>query len=322
MTSTMSEHGRRRLTDGGRTHRGAWRASLDAAGRLVGSLTRSAPAAALPLVADEPDRRLLDGVIEVVVGQDESVPDIAARWGMSTAGVLALNGLGWHTPVAPGRTLLVRPAQPAAAPAVALDDLQRHLVQDGETVAAIAERHGIAPAAVLLANGLSRGAELRTGQQLVVPVPASRRTGSDAVRLTGDMRANAHLIVDAGRALGVPDDGLVVALAAAMQDSSLQNLGFGEDDAVGVLQQRPSDGWGPRAVLLDPFHAALAFFGDPASGVSAPATGLLDVEGWQLMSIGEAAAQVQRTGSAAAYGKWERSARQWLVELDRESGRR
>ena len=319
MTSTMSEHGRRRLSDGGRSHRGALRASLGAAGRLVGSLGRSA--AAPQLHEPEPDRRLLDGVVEIVVGDGEAVPEVAARYGMSTAGVLALNGLGWHTPIRAGQTLLVRPAG-RAQDEPAVEDLHRHRVGDGETVSAIAERHGVATAAVLLANGLSRGSVVRAGQQLVIPVPNARRTGSDAVRLTGDMRANAHLVVDAGRALGMPDDGIVVALAAAMQDSSLQNLGFGEDDAVGVFQQRPSDGWGARPVLLDPYRAALAFFGDPSSRVALPAVGLLDTDGWQLMSVGEAAAQVQRSGSPAAYGKWERSAREWLVELDRESSRR
>ena len=87
-----------------------------------------------------------------------------------------------------------------------------------------------------------------------------------------------------------------------------------------MFQQRPGDGWGHESMLKDPFRAALAFFGDPMPGVWA--TGLLDVEGWQFMGVGEAASTVQRGAPAAAYAKWERSAREWLIELDRESGRR
>jgi LysM repeat protein len=184
-------------------------------------------------------------------------------------------------------------------------------------VSSIAQRHGVSTAAVLLANGLSRGSTVRAGQQLVIPVQNLRRSGSGVVRLSGEMLENARVIADVGRALGLPDDGVVIALAAAMQDSSLHNLAFGEADAVGLFQQRPSLGWGDPADLLDPHRAATAFFGGPGSGVVAPATGLLDVGGWEFMSVGEAAAAVQRTSSPAAYGKWERCARDWLRDLDR-----
>lgn len=312
MTSAMSEQGRHAR------QQGALRTRFEAAGRLVGALTRSTVHARR---VDEPVRPRPDGVVEVVVAGGETVADVAGRHGASTASVLALNGLGWRTQVRTGDVLLVKPAlRPQAAPVV--DELHRHRVGDGETVSSIAGRHGVATAAVLLANGLSRGSVVRSGQQLVIPVPNARRTGSGAVRLSGEMRANAHLVVDAGRSIGMPDDGLVIALAAAMQDSSLHNLGYGEGDAVGVFQQRPSLGWGPESALLDPFRAALAFFGAPEAGLAAPAAGLLDVDGWPFMSVGEAAAAVQRGGSAAVYGKWERAAREWLLELDRESGRR
>lgn len=321
MTSTLSG-GTRGIEGQGRLKR-----RIDAAGRLVGMVARSVA----PSVDEELGRRAprpvepvrpKAGVIEVVVGEGEGVVDVAARFGVSTASLLALNGLGWHAQVQPGQTVLVKPAaeppvrtQPVAA------ELHRHRVADGETVSRIAERHGVATAAVLLANGLSRGSAVRAGQQLVIPVPNLRRSGPDVVALTGEMRANARAVVEAGRSLGVPDDGIVIALAAAMQDSSLHNLGFGEADAVGLFQQRPSAGWGDEAALLDPRRAALAFFGGPGSGVVAPAAGLLDVGGWEFMSVGEAAAAVQRGAAAAAYGKWERCAREWLRDLERDQGR-
>ena len=262
-------------------------------------------------------RRAREGAVEVVVDPGETVFDVAARHGVSTASLLALNGLGWRSQLRAGQTILIKPAPERPAAVSVADELHRHRVGDAETVSSIAQRHGVSTAAVLLANGLSRGSTVRYGQQLVIPVPNLRRSGSAAIRLTGEMLDNARTIADVGRLAGLPDDGIVIALTAAMQDSSLHNLGFGEGDAVGLFQQRPSRGWGEADDLLDPRRAATAFFGGSGSGVVAPASGLLDVGGWEFMSVGEAAHAVQRSSSPAAYGKWERCARDWLTDLDR-----
>jgi LysM repeat protein len=262
-------------------------------------------------------RRAREGAVEVLVGPGETVFDVAARFGVSTASVLALNGLGWRSHLQTGQTVLVKPAEAHAPLTSVADELHRHRVGHDETVSSIAQRHGVATAAVLLANGLSRGSAVRAGQQLVIPVPNMRKTGSGAVTLTGEMLENARTIAEVGWEVGIPDDGIIVALAAAMQDSSLHSLQFGEGDAVGLFQQRPSLGWGDADLLLDPYRAAVAFFGGAGSGVVHPATGLLDVGGWEFMSIGEAAHAVQRNTSPAAYGKWERAARGWLQDLER-----
>jgi LysM repeat protein len=329
MSSTLSEQERQAQIDGGRHagDRGGLRTRFGAAGRLVGSLTRSASA---PVDGErdgrwsrpsspeaEPMRRAKEGAVEVEVGPGDTVFDIAARHGVSTASVLALNGLGWRSHLTAGQTVLVKPAEQRPAAAAVVDELHRHRVSGAETISSIAQRHGVATAAVLLANGLSRGSTVRPGQQLVIPVPNLRKTGSGAVVLTGEMRDNARTVLEVGRNAGVPDDGIVIALTAAMQDSSLHNLAFGEADAVGLFQQRPSLGWGDETALLDPRLAAIAFFGGSGSGIVAPAAGLLDVGGWEFMSVGEAAHAVQRGASPAAYGKWERSARDWLQDLER-----
>ena len=327
MSSTVSEQ--QRVQAAGGRHAGGrtlLRARLGAAGRFMGSFGRGVGVSedvdrsgrwSRPVLETEPRLRGREGAVQVVVEAGETVFDVAVRHGVSAAGVLALNGLGWRAQLLEGQLLLVKPPTEARRAAPVADELHRHRVGEGESVSSVAERHGVSTAAVLLANGLSRGSAVRAGQQLVIPVPNPRRTGSAAVVLTGEMRDNAAAVVDAGRALGVPDDGIVVALAAAMQDSSLHNLPFGEGDAVGVFQQRPSLGWGEADRLLDPYRASLAFYGGAGSGVVAPATGLLDVGGWPFMSVGEAAHAVQRSSSPAAYAKWERSARGWLHELTR-----
>jgi hypothetical protein len=301
-------------------------------GTLVGSLTRSITAPAAAQVSPRPvpgraqpapDPDLLEvgsfaDSIEVTIEDGETLSDLAARHGVSTASVLALNGLSWRFAPSTGDVLRVRPARAELAQPV--EDVRYHRVAEGETAAGIAARHGVAQAALLLANGLSRTAPLRPGQHLVLPALAARRA-SEPIVLTGDMRNNAAMIVAVGRSLGVPDDGLVVALVAAVQDACLHNLGFGEDDAVGVFQQRPSDGWGQQADLLDVRRAATAFFSGPPRPLPT-AIGLLDVPGWEFLSIGEAAAAVQRSSAPAAYGKWERCARAWLVDLERSSSPR
>lgn len=314
MSSTLSEPGGRHAGD-----RGPLRSRLSAAGRRIARsvTTPNDDARRSRAALADPMRRARENAIEVRVAAGETVFDLAARFGVSTASILALNGLGWRTHLQAGQTVLVKPAE-APQPSISVaDELHRHRVGDDETIASIAQRHGVATAAVLLANGLSRGSAIRAGQQLVIPVPNLRKTGSGAVTLTGEMLENARTIVEVGWEAGIPDDGLVVALAAAMQDSSLHNLPFGEGDAVGLFQQRPSLGWGDAELLLDPYRAAVAFFGGAGSGVVLPAAGLLDVGGWEFMSIGDAAHAVQRTASPAAYGKWERAARGWLQDLER-----
>lgn len=113
--------------------------------------------------------------------------------------------------------------------------------------------------------------------------------GLDAAQL-----ANAGTIIGVGRQLGVPRRGLVVAIATAMQESTLRNLTYGDRDSVGLFQQRPSSGWGNVAELTTPAVAARKFY-----------TALLDVPGWEGMPVTVAAQRVQRSAFPLAYAKWE-----------------
>jgi len=49
-----------------------------------------------------------------------------------------------------------------------------------------------------------------------------------------------------GRAKGTPPSAWLVALATAMQESTLRNINYGDRDSLGLFQQRPSQGWGRR----------------------------------------------------------------------------
>ncbi|GAA4058185.1 muramidase family protein [Agromyces indicus] len=333
---------------------------------------RSAPTAA-PQV-----RTATDVPAEVTVGDGDTVSGIAARYGLSTAEVLAKNGLSWSSLIFPGQRL----ALPVGGPQRTAErpDIARHVVAPGDTIGRIAAEHGLAVDDVLRANGLNRASLIFPGQSIVLPRADAPDGGSSAaasttvthevvagdtpigiavshgitlarllelndldrdavihpgqrlvvrraepveataaastdVPLDPDMRANARIIVEVGRRLGVPDRGIVIALAAAAQESGLRNLRHGDRDSMGLFQQRPSQGWGTPEEVLDPVRAARAFYGGPTSPTAGIAPGLLDVDGWSSMPVTEAAQAVQRSAHPHHYAKWEATARRWLDEL-------
>ena len=128
----------------------------------------------------------------------------------------------------------------------------------------------------------------------------------EASRWTGEQLANAKIIADRGRAANAGDNGVIIALMTAMQESSLRNLPSGDRDSLGLFQQRPSAGWGSRTTILDPVQASDAFYGVSAH-TSNP--GLLDVQGWQSMPFGLAAQAVQHSAFPTLYNRWEPDAR-------------
>jgi len=133
--------------------------------------------------------------------------------------------------------------------------------------------------------------------------------------LNDERRANAQIIVAVGRELGVPDYGIVIALATAMQESSLRNINWGDRDSLGLFQQRPSTGWGSPEQIMDPAYATRLFFGGPSNPNAGRTRGLLDIAGWQNMALTDAAQRVQISAYPLAYAKWEASAWAWLYEL-------
>lgn len=104
----------------------------------------------------------------------------------------------------------------------------------------------------------------------------------------------AKTIQATGVAMNVPARGQIVALATALQESGLHNLTYGDRDSLGLFQQRPSQGWGTAAEVLDPVHAAGRFY-----------EALEKVSGWQSLSVTQAAQAVQQSGYPEAYAKWE-----------------
>jgi murein DD-endopeptidase MepM/ murein hydrolase activator NlpD len=129
---------------------------------------------------------------------------------------------------------------------------------------------------------------------------------------------HAATIVRVGQEMKVPPRGWVVAVATAMQESTLRNLANGNDrwpavkrismslphdgvggdhDSVGLFQQRPKEGdggWGTVKELMTPATSAGKFY-----------QALKKVDGWQQLPITRAAQKVQRSAYPSAYAKWE-----------------
>jgi hypothetical protein len=116
--------------------------------------------------------------------------------------------------------------------------------------------------------------------------------------MSPEQTVHATTIAAVGKRMGLPDHAVSVALAAALQESRLHNLGHGDRDSVGLFQQRPSQGWGSASQLLTPTYAAGAFYRH-----------LARVPGWEALPVTTAAQRVQRSAAPSAYAQWEHEAR-------------
>ena len=132
-------------------------------------------------------------------------------------------------------------------------------------------------------------------------------TGTDGSQQTftasSEQWANATAIVKASKDLNLSAYAAVIAVATAMQESSLRNLTTATNaDSLGLFQQRPSMGWGTASELTDPTYAAKAFLRELPS----------DYEGMDLAS---AAQSVQRSFDGSLYAQWESQAAHMVYSI-------
>ena len=96
----------------------------------------------------------------------------------------------------------------------------------------------------------------------------------------------------------LPDRAAVLVLAAGLQESKLTNLapGEGDRDSVGVLQQRPSQGWGGgNAAKLNDVGEATKEFLDK----------LVAIPGWSRLPLADAVQRVQISADGTLYAQHE-----------------
>ena len=154
---------------------------------------------------------------------------------------------------------------------------------------------------------------------LAVTVPKEVGGGQPAAaKVGGSLRRqqveNAKLIAEGVRAAGGSGRAVYVALVAAVGESDLINVTYGDaagPDSRGLFQQRNS--WGTLAQRLNPVWAAWAFMlGPHQSGRG----GLLQLRGWENLPVTLAIHRVQINANSNHYTKFESRA----AEIGKQAG--
>jgi hypothetical protein len=136
----------------------------------------------------------------------------------------------------------------------------------------------------------------------VRPYLNGRRLGRS---VTGYSISCARAVVGNVRARGLGQRAAVIAVTAAIAESTLHNYTAAVDhDSLGLFQQRPSQGWGTPEQVQDPVYATGRFY-----------DGLVTIEGYENLPITEAAQAVQRSGFPDAYAQHEGRSRAWASAL-------
>ncbi|MEV4489342.1 hypothetical protein AB0K04_12345 [Micromonospora coxensis] len=138
-------------------------------------------------------------------------------------------------------------------------------------------------------------------------IPHGVQGQQSRIDLTDEQVANTKAIIAATKKADMDERAAVVAIATALQESKLENLGHlgdrNDHDSQGLFQQRPSSGWGTVEQITDPEYSTLAFL-----------KGLKQVDGWQNMPLTEAAQTVQVSAYPFHYAQWEQQAADLVAE--------
>jgi hypothetical protein len=220
--------------------------------------------------------------------------------------MLAIGCVAMGTTGAVSINMVNRPTPPAAAAALAADD-------DRITAVDRATRDHVRDGATPTPSDAASTSPAPSAPTRVRPNPKPVK------ELNQSQLDNAAAIVEAGRKMNMPRRAHIVAVATALQETGLRNLANprvpqsmnhphqGSEtnyDSIGLFQQRPSQGWGSVAELMEPGDASRLFYNR-----------LLKVGGWEQMSITGAAQAVQRSAFPDAYAKHQSRAEQIVDAL-------
>nr|WP_253941426.1 LysM peptidoglycan-binding domain-containing protein [Microbacterium sp. SYP-A9085] len=195
-----------------------------AAGHAFGAAAASvhAPAAVAPAARTVPTHRVVRG---------DNVSAIAARHRLRTADVLSWNGLRWSSIIYPGQVLRLAPAgtaagtahkappapkhsatpKPAKAPAPSTEGAT-YTVRSGDTVSAIARRHGASTQAVLTANHLRWSSIIHPGQKIVIPGTAPATPAAPVPTIAPKRAADSTPVTGSPASVGTVAPGAAYAV--------------------------------------------------------------------------------------------------------------
>lgn len=147
-------------------------------------------------------------------------------------------------------------------------------------------------------------------EQTLVRERCDAVVGSDRHELDPEQAGNAALIAAVSVRRGMPARAATIAIATGVQESKLRNIDYGDTagpDSRGLFQQRPSQGWGTQAQVMDPLYAANRFYEE------------LDTFDYVDMPVTEAAQKVQRSAYPDAYADHEPEGRAYASALTGQS---
>lgn len=123
---------------------------------------------------------------------------------------------------------------------------------------------------------------------------------------------NARIIDQTAAQLGLPGAASIIAITAAFGESTLYNLGYGDEGhgvtnpdgtpttSKGLFQQQTSMGWGTVEQVTNPTYATTSFFLGPQH--KGPG-GLVSVKGWETMERTIAIHKVQHNADPLHYAR-------------------
>ncbi|MFE9248040.1 hypothetical protein [Streptomyces sp. NPDC007088] len=177
----------------------------------------------------------------------------------------------------------VAEASPSVPPSRAPRPGRRRLLRAGSGLAVLCALGGYAVVQYTTGDHSAHGCRV-----------VSANGDGETYEFGADQAVNAATISAVGTSRGLPERAVTIALATALQESGLRNIGYGDRDSLGLFQQRPSQGWGTRTQVMDPVYAANQFYAR-----------LVKVPRYTSLPLTEAAQRVQRSAFPDAYAKHE-----------------
>ena len=154
---------------------------------------------------------------------------------------------------------------------------------------------------LLIATGVGAFWWLRS-RNLTEPVPGQQRcvatVNNRSTVVDLDQAHFASIITGISVRRDLPPRAASIALATAYQETGIRNLDYGDRDSVGLFQQRPSQGWGTKQQLMDPYYATGKFY-----------DALVKIDNWENADITDVAQKIQFSGYPEAYRDHEADAR-------------
>ncbi|WFR83198.1 hypothetical protein [Arthrobacter sp. Y-9] len=165
--------------------------------------------------------------------------------------------------------------------------------------------------ASLVAGGIWVAVQLTHSISADGPELCTTETSGQKFQLTPEQSVYASLISAVGVSRELPPRASSIAIATAIQESNLRNLNYGDaagPDSRGLFQQRPSQGWGTEAQIMDPYYSTATFY-----------KALVKVPNYQSIPLTEAAQTVQRSAFPEAYADHESEGRAFASALTGQS---